>query len=240
MIDPTYDSRDEPEDLIEQQVRRAARQHGLLKDPLQPGPPPAYGPGPGRARRRWGRGPLIGVTLLALAFAGERTGVIHPDVFERFTTPTSDWETIYALREVTVRANAGTDYVVKRKLDPGERVQVHRGDRSGWVLLYAGDGRPIGYAYRTRASFGAHPPPAPPASLAQPLLGSVGRVPSVPTPPPAPGDTTAVCSDGAPSFSRHASGTCSGHGGVRCWLHHPGPSPTTSSPLCTSISRSRE
>jgi hypothetical protein len=32
---------------------------------------------------------------------------------------------------------------------------------------------------------------------------------------------TARCRDGTYSYSRHASGTCSGHGGVRTWIHHP-------------------
>ncbi len=32
---------------------------------------------------------------------------------------------------------------------------------------------------------------------------------------------TARCRDGSYSHSRHASGTCSGHGGVRTWIHHP-------------------
>lgn len=76
-----------------------------------------------------------------------------------------------------------------------------------------------------------------------------GRPPPAVSPPiqessvsatPAPRDTTAICRDGTPSFSKHASGTCSGHGGVLCWLHHPGLSAPTSSPYCTSISRTRE
>jgi hypothetical protein len=32
---------------------------------------------------------------------------------------------------------------------------------------------------------------------------------------------TARCRDGSYSHSRHASGTCSGHGGVARWIHHP-------------------
>jgi hypothetical protein len=34
---------------------------------------------------------------------------------------------------------------------------------------------------------------------------------------PPPG-ASAICRDGVYSFSRHHSGTCSGHGGVRNWL----------------------
>lgn len=34
-------------------------------------------------------------------------------------------------------------------------------------------------------------------------------------------DPTAVCRDGTESFSRHASGTCSWHGGVRQWVNYP-------------------
>jgi hypothetical protein len=32
---------------------------------------------------------------------------------------------------------------------------------------------------------------------------------------------TAQCRDGSYSYSKHASGTCSGHHGVRIWIHHP-------------------
>lgn len=32
-----------------------------------------------------------------------------------------------------------------------------------------------------------------------------------------PQGATAICRDGSYSFSRHHSGTCSGHGGVRNW-----------------------
>ena len=32
---------------------------------------------------------------------------------------------------------------------------------------------------------------------------------------------TAQCRDSTYSYSQHASGTCSGHGGVRIWIHHP-------------------
>ncbi|MGV9667675.1 DUF3761 domain-containing protein [Nocardia niigatensis] len=36
--------------------------------------------------------------------------------------------------------------------------------------------------------------------------------------PTVPDGATARCRDGAYSFSRHRSGTCSGHGGVSEWL----------------------
>jgi hypothetical protein len=34
-----------------------------------------------------------------------------------------------------------------------------------------------------------------------------------------PTGASARCRDGSYSFSRHSSGTCSGHGGVGSWLH---------------------
>src|SRR3954452_4074988 len=40
-------------------------------------------------------------------------------------------------------------------------------------------------------------------------------------PSTSPRGATARCRDGAYSYSRHASGTCSGHGGVRLWLRRP-------------------
>jgi hypothetical protein len=37
----------------------------------------------------------------------------------------------------------------------------------------------------------------------------------------APAGATAKCVDGTWSFSQHARGTCSHHGGVARWIHHP-------------------
>jgi hypothetical protein len=39
--------------------------------------------------------------------------------------------------------------------------------------------------------------------------------------PSVPAGATAKCRDGSYSFSLHASGTCSHHGGVAVWIHHP-------------------
>jgi hypothetical protein len=36
-----------------------------------------------------------------------------------------------------------------------------------------------------------------------------------------PVGATASCADGTYSYSQHASGTCSHHGGVARWIHHP-------------------
>ena len=36
-----------------------------------------------------------------------------------------------------------------------------------------------------------------------------------------PAGATAKCRDGTYSYSQHASGTCSHHGGVGRWIHHP-------------------
>jgi hypothetical protein len=36
-----------------------------------------------------------------------------------------------------------------------------------------------------------------------------------------PKGATAKCRDGSFSYSEHASGTCSHHGGVARWIHHP-------------------
>jgi len=36
-----------------------------------------------------------------------------------------------------------------------------------------------------------------------------------------PSGATAKCRDGSYSYSQHASGTCSHHGGVARWIHHP-------------------
>lgn len=39
--------------------------------------------------------------------------------------------------------------------------------------------------------------------------------------PPDPAGATALCVDGTYSYSEHASGTCSHHGGVARWINHP-------------------
>ncbi|MHB8641961.1 MAG: DUF3761 domain-containing protein [Gaiellaceae bacterium] len=41
------------------------------------------------------------------------------------------------------------------------------------------------------------------------------------SPSTAPAGATAKCRDGTFSYSLHASGTCSHHGGVAVWIHHP-------------------
>jgi Protein of unknown function (DUF3761) len=43
----------------------------------------------------------------------------------------------------------------------------------------------------------------------------------VPRPSSNPAGATAKCRDGSYSYSQHASGTCSHHGGVARWIHHP-------------------
>jgi len=40
-------------------------------------------------------------------------------------------------------------------------------------------------------------------------------------PSSSPAAATARCRDGTYSYSLHASGTCSHHGGVARWIHHP-------------------
>jgi hypothetical protein len=40
-------------------------------------------------------------------------------------------------------------------------------------------------------------------------------------PSASPAGATAQCRDGTYSYSKHASGTCSGHHGVKVWVHHP-------------------
>lgn len=57
------------------------------------------------------------------------------------------------------------------------------------------------------------PPPSPaPSPTPPPSSGSSCSASSL------PGGTTAVCNDGTYSQSQNRSGTCSSHGGVRCWV----------------------
>jgi outer membrane murein-binding lipoprotein Lpp len=50
------------------------------------------------------------------------------------------------------------------------------------------------------------------------IFGSAPIQPSGATPT----NVTAICNDGTYSYSQHASGTCSWHGGVRTWVNYPG------------------
>jgi hypothetical protein len=65
--------------------------------------------------------------------------------------------------------------------------------------------------------------PAPTSCGSDSYINSRGHC--VPRPSSDPGLTpagpTAICGDGTYSYSESASGTCSHHGGVATWLHHP-------------------
>lgn len=80
-----------------------------------------------------------------------------------------------------------------------------------------------GTAVRTTAAApapvkaGVLPPPRATAPAKKPQPRPVLTAPS---PPAVPG-ATAKCRDGSLSYSKHASGTCSRHGGVAIWYHRP-------------------
>jgi hypothetical protein len=73
--------------------------------------------------------------------------------------------------------------------------------------------------------------------LGVPVAGAQGQHPSaqmcsrgyyknvsghcVHSPAASPVGATAKCRDSTYSYSEHASGTCSHHGGVALWIHHP-------------------
>ncbi|MBV9109130.1 MAG: DUF3761 domain-containing protein [Gemmatimonadetes bacterium] len=102
---------------------------------------------------------------------------------------------------------------VARILQAGDRVEIEATGPSAWVTVFDEPGHRIGYSFRTR----------------QNLLPTRPRLPP-------PTDTTALCTDGTSSFSVHASGTCSQHGGVLCWRSHPDPQPVrVSKPYCRSF-----
>jgi Protein of unknown function (DUF3761) len=59
------------------------------------------------------------------------------------------------------------------------------------------------------------------------VLLAVGLALAVPAAVAAPPGATALCRDGTYSYSKHRSGTCSGHGGVKRWLAGSGKKTTT-------------
>ena len=98
-------------------------------------------------------------------------------------------------------------------------------DSDSWA---APNGREFVVAAGTVSSYALGEAPSPDASSGTPYSGS-GDVPGyinsdgnwVPSPSTNPdlgyGGPTAVCADGTYSYSQHASGTCSHHGGVASW-----------------------
>lgn len=74
---------------------------------------------------------------------------------------------------------------------------------------------------RMRSTAPPPPPPTPPPAPAPPPPGNSMTCSSV-TPSATCAKPTAMCKDGTPSCSETASGTCSHHGGVSCWVC-PGP-----------------
>jgi Protein of unknown function (DUF3761) len=83
-------------------------------------------------------------------------------------------------------------------------------------------------AAQTNASPGAHFAQTPSSSSANAIAPAcsanyyknVNGV-CVHRPSSSPRGATARCRDGTYSYSKHASGTCSHHGGVSRWIHHP-------------------
>ncbi|GAB3398664.1 hypothetical protein GCM10027568_36000 [Humibacter soli] len=83
--------------------------------------------------------------------------------------------------------------------------------------------KPVDPAPAPAAPAPAAPAPAAPAPAAPAPAAPAPAAPAPAAPAPAdPGNAaTALCNDGSLSFSQHASGTCSHHGGVQIWYHHP-------------------
>ena len=105
---------------------------------------------------------------------------------------------VYAQRSVLVHERPDGHSPVVRTLAPGDKAWLGARGPSVWYEVLDRSGDRIGYSYRTRHNL----------------------LPVRPTLPP-PTDTTAICADSTPNFSAHASGTCSGHGGVLCWISYP-------------------
>ena len=92
-----------------------------------------------------------------------------------------------------------------------------------WLAIAAGSA-----AAQTNASPGAHFAQHPSSSSVNAIAPAcsanyyknVNGV-CVHRPSRSPRGATARCRDGTYSYSRHASGTCSHHGGVSRWIHHP-------------------
>lgn len=225
--DPGPDDQDDFDATVKNAVDHHLREHHSPDgaeddDEIEDGPAIRRG-------KPWRLGSGVGILLIVI-IAATRAWVKsepQPDV-----GATSPWDTLYARQEVKVRAQAGADFQPVRVLNPGEAVKVYHRDSSGWVQVYELDGHPIGFAYRTHTSFDTIPPAAQPRGVFSSALP-----PPAPSSAPAPrasrSDTTAICNDYATVFNRIGSGTCQGHGGVMCWINHPGPNPPTTARFCT-------
>lgn len=112
-------------------------------------------------------------------------------------------EPSYALttkRPVRVYTAPSSDSAPVTILAPGERVLATEPISRRWGTVFEPDSDRIGYAYESDENF-------------EPARDDKAA--------PEPTDTTAICKDGWISHSKHASGTCSWHGGVARWVHHP-------------------
>ena len=83
------------------------------------------------------------------------------------------------------------------------------------LLAFHSRSNPPGHPLQRRIPFSVGP------NSGQHYTNSSGQSVHVPMQAPsAPSGATAKCRDGSYSFSQHASGTCSHHGGAGLWLRH--------------------
>jgi len=122
----------------------------------------------------------------------------------------------YTTTIVTVRAKPFANAQSLGRVDAGVSLRLYTCS-AGWCSVAAG--RRVGYVLQEYLSA---EPTAPPQRPGRGYTNSRGEW--VPSPTRTPNDSppagaSAHCRDGAYSFSRSRSGTCSHHGGVAEWLH---------------------
>ncbi|HET7230521.1 MAG TPA: DUF3761 domain-containing protein [Longimicrobium sp.] len=165
---------------------------------------------------------LVGGALLLITVAvlGITLAVLY-SMHGRITSPRV---ALYAQRAVSIHAARSEASSIVRTLALGDSVLATDPDTERWMAVSEPGGEAIGFV-RPQGGLAPNPPPqeqrpAPP--IAPPSAqGSRDSTPPSAGGRPAPADTTAICRDGWISRSKHASGTCSSHGGVAQWVHHP-------------------
>jgi hypothetical protein len=161
-------------------------------------------PGEGRPRRsgllHWAAALLIAAGAVLIAFVAKKIAGGDGE-FPRIFSPGGPRRGtfVYAQQRVLVHERPDGRSQVVRTLDPGDEAWLGARGPSTWYEVLDRSGDRLGYSFRTRRNL----------------------LPVRPKLPP-PRDTTALCGDSSASFSAHASGTCSGHGGVLCWVAFPG------------------
>lgn len=177
---------------------------------------------------------VIGVLLVvALLILGACAPASTP-TFTPMPTPPETQEIFLEITSVTSPINRGADATLTAKTSPNADCSItiyyksgpskaqglysRKADSSGnvwWTWKVGTRTTPGSWQIVVRASLGGE-------TISKTTYFTVISTSTV-TPPSTepPAGVTAICNDGTYSYSKHRSGTCSHHGGVKVWINRP-------------------